>query len=231
MKDKLKTLLEDVGMPSNDEVADKIFEFVEILANKKHSETKELIKEEAEKEMRTGMEDLTEQLIKTSDSFCEEVASDYLKEDSEQFTESIKAPLFEKILKNVVNALKEYNIEIPSGESIESKLAEQVETLKKSLNDKVVENLELKEGIERQELLRIFQESVSDLSLLDQDKIRLVMEDMEIGTKEQMLSTVKNLRERVLDLEDDNVMELEEKQGNKRSDNMIVESHDLLPMV
>lgn len=172
----------------------KIKEITEELIVESDAKIKEITKEilrESEKELEESVDFIIDQVNR----YLDHVVEEWMEENKLAVESGLRTEIAEEFIGNLKNLFQEHYIEVPESKTdLVQELAEQVETLKVQINEVTEQNLELHQKQKSFTKKAIIEESCSDLSLSQQEKLKALVEDVEFTDEDQFIKKVNILK-------------------------------------
>ena len=172
----------------------KIKEITEELVVESDAKIKEITKEilrESEKELEESVDFIIDQVNR----YLDHVVEEWMEENTLAVESGLRTEIAEEFIGNLKNLFQEHYIEVPESKTdLVQELAEQVETLKAQINEVTEQNLELHQKQKGFAKKAIIEESCSDLSLTQQEKLKALVEDVEFTDEDQFIKKVNILK-------------------------------------
>ena len=172
----------------------KIKEITEELVLESDAKIKEITKEilrESEKELEESVDFIIDQVNR----YLDHVVEEWMEENKLAVESGLRTEIAEEFIGNLKNLFQEHYIEVPESKTdLVQELAEQVETLKAQINEVTEQNLELHQKQKSFAKKAIIEESCSDLSLTQQEKLKALVEDVEFTDEDQFIKKVNILK-------------------------------------
>ena len=172
----------------------KIKEITEELIVESDAKIKEITKEilrESEKELEESVDFIIDQVNR----YLDHVVEEWMEENKLAVESGLRTEIAEEFIGNLKNLFQEHYIEVPESKTdLVQELAEQVETLKAQINEVTEQNLELHQKQKSFTKKAIIEESCSDLSLSQQEKLKALVEDVEFTDEDQFIKKVNILK-------------------------------------
>ena len=172
----------------------KIKEITEELVVESDAKIKEITKEilrESEKELEESVDFIIDQVNR----YLDHVVEEWMEENKLAVESGLRTEIAEEFIGNLKNLFQEHYIEVPESKTdLVQELAEQVETLKAQINEVTEQNLELHQKQKSFTKKAIIEESCSDLSLSQQEKLKALVEDVDFTDEDQFIKKVNILK-------------------------------------
>ena len=152
--------------------------------------SQELIEEEVEA-IYTDLENKVDQYISYA---CQE----WLTENEVAIESSLRNELSESLFENLREVFLAHNIVIPEAKvDVVESLTEELDQFEAKLDETITENIELKKLLDTYKKEKIFTESVKDMSPMEAEKIRVIVEGLECDV-ESYADKIKIIKEQHL---------------------------------
>lgn len=203
MNEDIKKIFENVQSELlTEEVQNKIATLIEVkVAEKVNEKTEELDslfetykEEEINKLEEKAVQYVDEYLVDKIDEYLNYVADEYMNENTLAIDNSLKAAMYENLIKGVKNVLSENQIaegEIENTEDIFSANKE----LSEEVNEKIKTILSKDKEIMGLKAKMVFENVASDLSETDKEKLLNLSSDFDIDNIDEFKSKVETLKE------------------------------------
>jgi hypothetical protein len=188
------------GMDLSEEFTQKVTLVFEAAVNEAATKKAEAViaetTEALEAEMKESVEASVEKIVENLDSYLDYVVEEWMKENELAIETGIKVEMAESLMTGLKDLFNEHNIEIDE-ESIDvvAGLEEEVEGLKKTANEQVNENVELKKQITALKAEKVFTEMTEDLTITQRERLKVLSEKLDFANVDDYKSDLATLKE------------------------------------
>lgn len=213
---ELNAILESLKLDEEiftDEVMSKIALVVESQSNERLQEKETALEEKNKKEIAAFKEQLIDQL----DSYLNYFVENFIKENKQQITDSVKVKTADRVLENFNNMVSDFNLSL--SEEVVDQTTE-INDLKEKLNKAVNENISLKEDINESNKYALILEQVQEIKI-DSEKSTFakIAENFDYKDDDSFKAKLTTLRESIVtEKEKDVDEEMDDKEMEEAQD-------------
>jgi hypothetical protein len=188
------------GMDLSEDFKSKVTLVFEAAVNEAATKRAEVVIAETtaalESEMKESVDSAVEKIVENLDSYLDYVVEEWMKENELAIETGIKVEMAESLMSGLKGLFEEHNIQIDE-ESVDVVvgLEEEVETLKKTANEQVNENVELKKQITALKAEKVFDEIAEDLTITQRERMKVLSEKLDISDMDEYKSDLSTLKE------------------------------------
>ena len=156
----------------------------------------ESIQKELEEQSQIERETFKEEMVGKIDQYLNYVAENWMKENELAIERGLRTEITEDFIKSLKTVFAEHYIEVPQDKyDVLGEMQDEIEELKKKLNESVEAQINL--TTDRESLMRskIIGEISEDLTLTEQEKLTSLVEDVAFGTSEMFAEKVTVVKE------------------------------------
>ena len=156
----------------------------------------ESIQKELEEQSQIERETFKEEMVGKIDQYLNYVAENWMKENELAIERGLRTEITEDFIKSLKNVFAEHYIEVPQDKyDVLGEMQDEIEELKKKLNESVEAQINL--TTDRESLMRskIIGEISEDLTLTEQEKLTSLVEDVAFGSAEMFAEKVTVVKE------------------------------------
>ena len=156
----------------------------------------ESIQKELEEQSQIERETFKEEMVGKIDQYLNYVAENWMKENELAIERGLRTEITEDFIKSLKTVFAEHYIEVPQDKyDVLGEMQDEIEELKKKLNESVEAQINL--TTDRESLMRskIIGEISEDLTLTEQEKLTSLVEDVDFGSAEMFAEKVSVVKE------------------------------------
>ncbi len=156
----------------------------------------ESIQKELEEQSQIERETFKEEMVGKIDQYLNYVAENWMKENELAIERGLRTEITEDFIKSLKTVFAEHYIEVPQDKyDVLGEMQDEIEELKKKLNESVEAQINL--TTDRESLMRskIIGEISEDLTLTEQEKLTSLVEDVAFGSAEMFAEKVTVVKE------------------------------------
>lgn len=195
VSEELKEILETETL--SEETKERAAVLFEAAVSTKVAFIKAQLEEDNEKRLDEEIDKINETVLAQIDQYLTYVAEQWVKENKVQVKRTIKTELAESLIRGMYQVFKEHNVSIPDEQvdAVEA-LSEEIESLRKKLNDQINENITFSKELEQYKKDEVISKETEGLALTQVDKIKKLAEGIDFGNDlETFRKKVKILKE------------------------------------
>jgi len=188
------------GMDISEDFKKKATLVFEAAVNEAASSKAQAIVNEKVTELETTMNEQVKETVDTMvenlDSYLDYVVEEWMTDNELAIESGIKVDMAESLMDGLRGLFEEHNIDV-SDETIDvvAGLEEEVDTLKAEANKQIDENLELAKSIAGYRAAKVFDELSEDLTLVQQERLKVLSEKLDFADIEDYTSNLNILKE------------------------------------
>ena len=193
----------------------KAAELFETVVTARLANEMESIQKELEEQSNIERETFKEEMVGKIDQYLNYVAENWMKENELAIERGLRTEITEDFIKSLKTVFAEHYIEVPQDKyDVLGEMQDEIETLKKKLNESV--EAQISAAGEREQLMRskIIGEAAGDLTLTQQEKLTSLVEDVDFGSAEMFAEKVSVVKENYFPTQET----LTEESDNKMTD-------------
>ena len=193
----------------------KAAELFETVVTARIANEMESIQKELEEQSNIERETFKEEMVGKIDQYLNYVAENWMKENELAIERGLRTEITEDFIKSLKTVFAEHYIEVPQDKyDVLGEMQDEIETLKKKLNESV--EAQISAAGEREQLMRskIIGEAAGDLTLTQQEKLTSLVEDVDFGSAEMFAEKVSVVKENYFPTQET----LTEESDNKMTD-------------
>ena len=193
----------------------KAAELFETVVTARLANEMESIQKELEEQSNIERESFKEEMVGKIDQYLNYVAENWMKENELAIERGLRTEITEDFIKSLKTVFAEHYIEVPQDKyDVLGEMQDEIETLKKKLNESV--EAQISAAGEREQLMRskIIGEAAGDLTLTQQEKLTSLVEDVDFGSAEMFAEKVSVVKENYFPTQET----LTEESDNKMTD-------------
>ena len=182
----------------SDEFKNKAKDIFEAAVNSKISNELDRIEKEVEEEFQERLEDETNKLVESIDSYLNHVVEEWLTENKLAVDSGIKSNLTEEFLLGLKELFEEHHIEIPEEKvDVLEEVALEAKELEDKLDEEIGKNIEVKKELEGYKKVYILHTLSEEAELTDVEKEELVnlVENADFGDEDKYRGKIKTIIE------------------------------------
>lgn len=163
------------------------------------------IRADLDQEYAEKQKEFEDDLLDKEDAYLEEVVDGWLDDNKVAVTESVRTRIMEGFIEDFRSLLQKYNINLPEEEVAKStEYAAECDELRDELNDKMVENIQLKKSFKTERKARLIAEGLTKLNLANSEasKFKKIMENTEYVDDESFLNDLEKEAEKISEDDD-----------------------------
>lgn len=163
-----------------EEFKNKATTLFEAAVNSRVSIVEAELTEQFEKALEEEVENIYTDLEDKVDQYISYACQEWLNENEVAIESSLKNEISESLFENLREVFLAHNIQIPEAKvDVVESLTEELDLFESKLDETISENIELKKQIDTFKKQQIFSESVKDLTPMEAEKIRVIVEGLE----------------------------------------------------
>jgi hypothetical protein len=174
----------------------KAAELFETVVTARLANEMESIQKELEEQSNIERESFKEEMVGKIDQYLNYVAENWMKENELAIERGLRTEITEDFIKSLKTVFAEHYIEVPQDKyDVLGEMQDEIEELKKKLNESVEAQINL--TTDRESLMRskIIGEISEDLTLTEQEKLTSLVEDVDFGSAEMFAEKVSVVKE------------------------------------
>ena len=174
----------------------KAAELFETVVTARLANEMESIQKELEEQSNIERESFKEEMVGKIDQYLNYVAENWMKENELAIERGLRTEITEDFIKSLKQVFAEHYIEVPQDKyDVLGEMQDEIESLKKKLNESVEAQINL--TTDRESLMRskIIGEISEDLTLTEQEKLTSLVEDVDFGSAEMFAEKVSVVKE------------------------------------
>ena len=174
----------------------KAAELFETVVTARLANEMENIQKELEEQSNIERETFKEEMVGKIDQYLNYVAENWMKENELAIERGLRTEITEDFIKSLKTVFAEHYIEVPQDKyDVLGEMQDEIEELKKKLNESVEAQINL--TTDRESLMRskIIGEISEDLTLTEQEKLTSLVEDVDFGSAEMFAEKVSVVKE------------------------------------
>ena len=174
----------------------KAAELFETVVTARLANEMETIQKELEEQSNIERETFKEEMVGKIDQYLNYVAENWMKENELAIERGLRTEITEDFIKSLKQVFAEHYIEVPQDKyDVLGEMQDEIEELKKKLNESVEAQINL--TTDRESLMRskIIGEISEDLTLTEQEKLTSLVEDVDFGSAEMFAEKVSVVKE------------------------------------
>ena len=174
----------------------KAAELFETVVTARLANEMESIQKELEEQSNIEREAFKEEMVGKIDQYLNYVAENWMKENELAIERGLRTEITEDFIKSLKTVFAEHYIEVPQDKyDVLGEMQDEIEELKKKLNESVEAQINL--TTDRESLMRskIIGEISEDLTLTEQEKLTSLVEDVDFGSAEMFAEKVSVVKE------------------------------------
>lgn len=188
------------GMDLSEDFKSKVTLVFEAAVNEAATKKAEAViaeKTEAlETEMKESVDSAVEKIVENLDSYLDYVVEEWMKENELAIETGIKVEMAESLMTGLKGLFEEHNIQIDEDTvDVVAGLEEEVDELKKTANEQVNENVELKKQIAALRAEKVFDEIAEDLTITQRERMKVLSEKLDLSDLDEYKSDLETLKE------------------------------------
>jgi hypothetical protein len=188
------------GMDLSEEFKNKVTLVFEAAVNEAATKKAELViaevTEALETEMQEAVESAIDEIVENLDSYLDYVVEEWMIENEVAIETGIKVEMAESLMAGLKSLFEEHNIDIDEDTiDVVAGLEEELEEIKATANEVIVENLALSKIISNLEAEKIFEEMTADLTITQRERLKVLSEKLDIEDLEEYSSDLETLKE------------------------------------
>jgi len=193
--DELDALVESEATLS-DEFKAKTAVLFETAIKSKLSEEVERLEDEYQSRLEEELDATRSDLVEKIDSYLNYVVENWMSENQLAVEQGLRTEIAEGFMTRLRDLFEESYIEVPESKvDLVDELADQVEDLEETLNQRTAEVLELSEAVETFQREAIIREASRDLADTQVEKLASLVEGLDFEDEESFTAKVKTVKE------------------------------------
>ena len=174
----------------------KAAELFETVVTARLANEMESIQKELEEQSNIERESFKEEMVGKIDQYLNYVAENWMKENELAIERGLRTEITEDFIKSLKQVFAEHYIEVPQDKyDVLGEMQDEIESLKKKLNESVEAQVNLYSDRESLMRSKIIGEISEDLTLTEQEKLTSLVEDVAFGSAEMFAEKVTVVKE------------------------------------
>ena len=174
----------------------KAAELFETVVTARLANEMENIQKELEEQSNIERETFKEEMVGKIDQYLNYVAENWMKENELAIERGLRTEITEDFIKSLKQVFAEHYIEVPQDKyDVLGEMQDEIESLKKKLNESVEAQVNLYSDRESLMRSKIIGEISEDLTLTEQEKLTSLVEDVDFGSAEMFAEKVSVVKE------------------------------------
>lgn len=190
----VNALLEGEGL--SDDFKEKASIIFEGAVNSKVDATVENLKEQFDVQLEQATQEVRSELSEKIDSYLNYVVEQWMEDNKLAVESGLRTELTEDFIGGLKTLFEQHYIDVPEAKvDIFDDLSERVEELEDKLNAEIDKNIQLEEKLNLKEKEGIIEESSSDLSDIQTEKLKELAEAVDYTTTEDFNQKIQTIKE------------------------------------
>lgn len=190
----VNALLEGEGL--SDDFKEKASIIFEGAVNSKVDATVENLKEQFDVQLEQATQEVRSELSEKIDSYLNYVVEQWMEDNKLAVESGLRTELTEDFIGGLKTLFEQHYIDVPEAKvDIFDDLSERVEELEDKLNAEIDKNIQLEEKLNLKEKEGIIEESSSDLSDIQTEKLKELAEAVDFSTTEDFNQKIQTIKE------------------------------------
>ena len=174
----------------------KAAELFETVVTARLANEMESIQKELEEQSNIERESFKEEMVGKIDQYLNYVAENWMKENELAIERGLRTEITEDFIKSLKQVFAEHYIEVPQDKyDVLGEMQDEIESLKKKLNESVEAQVNLYSDRESLMRSKIIGEITEDLTLTETEKLTSLVEDVDFGSAEMFAEKVSVVKE------------------------------------
>ena len=174
----------------------KAAELFETVVTARLANEMESIQKELEEQSNIERESFKEEMVGKIDQYLNYVAENWMKENELAIERGLRTEITEDFIKSLKQVFAEHYIEVPQDTyDVLGEMQDEIESLKKKLNESVEAQVNLYSDRESLMRSKIIGEITEDLTLTETEKLTSLVEDVDFGSAEMFAEKVSVVKE------------------------------------
>jgi hypothetical protein len=145
------------------------------------------------------MENKQLELEESVNKYLKYVVEEWIKENKQPIQESIKSQLFDNFMTGLKSLFEEYYIDIPQDKlDVVAEMEKKNKEYESKINELIEDNIKLTESAEELAKHIIISEELEDVSDVQREKIRPLVETISLETEEEYRAKIKSVKDSIL---------------------------------
>lgn len=198
VEDSIATIVE--GLDLTEEFKNKISVVFEAAVTEQVSTRVQKIEEELAEKLETDLSEAVEtkitEIVENLDAYLDYVVNEWMQENEVAIEAGIKVEMAESLMDGLKGLFEEHHIEVDE-ETIDvvSNMEEEISQLEEKSNAVVNENIELMKQVATLKCEAVFTEATSDLTLAEQERLKILSENLDTSDVEEYADNLKTIKE------------------------------------
>lgn len=190
----VNALLEGEGL--SDDFKEKASIIFEGAVNSKVDATVENLKEQFDVQLEQATQEVRSELSEKIDSYLNYVVEQWMEDNKLAVESGLRTELTEDFIGGLKTLFEQHYIDVPEAKvDIFDDLSERVEELEDKLNAEIDKNIQLEEKLNLKEKEGIIEESSSDLSDIQTEKLKELAEAVDFSTTDDFNQKIQTIKE------------------------------------
>ena len=190
----VNALLEGEGL--SDDFKEKASIIFEGAVNSKVDATVENLKEQFDVQLEQATQEVRSELSEKIDSYLNYVVEQWMEDNKLAVESGLRTELTEDFIGGLKTLFEQHYIDVPEAKvDIFDDLSERVEELEDKLNAEIDKNIQLEEKLNLKEKEGIIEESASNLSDIQTEKLKELAEAVEFTTTDDFNQKIQTIKE------------------------------------